>query len=117
VDERRNIKRTLTSLFIRFTVEDDTSQDFESFTEDMSLEGVKLLTPTPPREFESIEMNIDVPNNPDMTAAEGTVRWVGERALFDDTGREVFPVGVSITYLDRQDKTYLENYLQNTRIV
>lgn len=39
------------------------------------------------------------------------MRWVSENNQIDDIGREVFPVGIEFTYMDGQDKSYLEKYL------
>jgi len=111
MQERRQTKRRLTSVFIRFRVGKNNKTDHRSFTRDMSLEGVRLLSSSRLKSDDYLEMNIDVPTNPDMTVAEGNVRWVGERPLLDENGELVFPAGVEITYMDRQDREFLEEFL------
>lgn len=117
MEERRQIKRIGTSLFIKFSIEDDVVQKHESFTQDMSISGARLLSFSRPSINDNLELSIDVPNNPDITIAEGNVRWVGEKALKDDIGRDVFPVGVEFTFMDRQDRVYLEEFLNRQVII
>ncbi len=109
MQERRTTKRELTSLFVRFTVDEQGSVNHEGFTQDASLGGLRLLTSSCPDVDDNLNMNIDVPNNPDMTVIEGNVRWIGEKAI-DDDGKQVFPVGVEFTYIDRRDKKFLEEF-------
>ena len=108
--ERRQIQRIDSSLFIKFSTALGRMKS-EGFTKDVSLGGVKLLSLKKPNVNSSLELSIDVPNNPDLTVAEANVRWVGEQNLKDDIGREVFPIGVEFIFMDRQDKAYLEEYL------
>jgi len=109
--ERLQIQRLGTSLFIKFSTEADQGLKSEGFTQDMSLSGAKLLSLKRPNVNDNLELRIDVPNNPDMTFAEANVRWVGAQNQKDDIGRDVFPVGVEFTFIDRQDRVYLEEYL------
>jgi len=109
--ERRQIQRLASSLFIKFSSGIGLGMQSEGFTQDVSLGGAQLLSLKKPRVNSKLELSIDVPNNPDMTIAEGNVRWVGEQNLKDDIGREVFPIGVEFTFIDKQDKAYLEEYL------
>ena len=109
--ERRQIPRLGTSLFIKFFTAAKLSMKSEGFTQDVSLGGAKLLSLKKPKVNDNLELRIDVPNNPDMTVAEANVRWVGAQNQKDDIGRDVFPVGVEFTFIDRQDKAYLEEYL------
>ena len=108
--ERRQIQRLGSSLFIKYSTALGRMKS-EGFTQDVSLGGAKLLSLKKPKVNSNLELSIDVPNNPDLTVAEANVRWVGEQNLKDDIGREVFPIGVEFTFMDRQDKTYLEEYL------
>jgi len=110
--ERRQLRRIGTSLFIKFSVNDDLEKNFGSFTQDISTGGARLLSFKRPKVNDDLELRIDVPNNPDITIAEGNVRWVGEEALKDDIGKDVFPVGVEFTFMDRQDRAYLEEFLK-----
>jgi PilZ domain. len=109
MQERRQLKRELTSLFVRFTVDEQGSVNHEGFTQDASLGGLRLLASSCPEVEDSLNMSIDVPNNPDMTVVEGSVRWVGTKVM-DDDGKPVFPVGVEFTYIDRRDKKFLEDF-------
>ena len=109
MQDRRRTKRELTALFIRFSVDEQGNVSHEGFTQDASLGGVRLLTAACPEVDDNLNMSIDVPNNPDMTMVEGSVRWVGAKAI-DDNGKEMFPVGIEITYIDRRDKKFLEEY-------
>ncbi|MFH1093260.1 MAG: PilZ domain-containing protein [Candidatus Omnitrophota bacterium] len=110
--ERRQIQRLGSALFMKFSSGADRGMKSEGFTQDVSLGGAKLLSLKRPKVNENLELSIDVPNNPDMTFAEASVRWVGVLNQKDDIGRDVFPVGVEFTFIDRQDKAYLEEYLQ-----
>ena len=109
--ERRQIQRFGSSLFIKFSTGLTQKMKSEGFTQDVSLGGAKLLSLKKPKVNSNLELSIDVPNNPDLTVAEANVRWVSDQNLKDDIGREVFPIGVEFTFMDRQDKTYLEEYL------
>ncbi|MCG2711098.1 MAG: PilZ domain-containing protein [Candidatus Omnitrophica bacterium] len=109
--ERRQIQRLGSSLFIKFSAGVDQSMKSEGFTQDVSLVGAKLLSLKRPKVNENLDLSIDVPNNPDMTIAEASVRWVGVLNQKDDIGRDVFPVGVEFTFIDSQDRAYLEEYL------
>lgn len=111
MNERRQIQRLGTSLFIKFVTASEQSMRSEGFTQDVSLGGAKLLSLRKPNVNENLELSIDVPNNPDMTLAEANVRWVGVHNQKDDIGRDVFPVGVEFTFIDSQDRAYLEEYL------
>ena len=117
MQERRQIKRLGTSLFIKFSNGKNLGIRSEGFTEDVSLAGAKLLSLRKPNVNDSIELSIDVQNNPDMTLAEGNVRWVSEQNIKDDIGRDVFPIGVEFTFIDRQDKVYLEEFLKQQQPV
>ncbi len=112
MQERRQIQRLGNSLFVKFSTRAGQEIKSEGFTEDVSIGGARLLSLKKPRLNANLDLSIDVPNNPDMTLAEANVRWIGSQNKRDDIGREVFPVGVEFTFLDRQDKTYLEEYLQ-----
>ncbi len=109
--ERRQIQRFGTSLFIRFSTESEQGVKSEGFTQDVSLGGAKLLSLKRLNVDDNLEISIDVPNNPDITLAEANVRWVGAQKEKDDIGRDVFPVGVEFTFIDRQDRAYLEEFL------
>ncbi|MBU4304815.1 MAG: PilZ domain-containing protein [Candidatus Omnitrophica bacterium] len=113
--ERRQKNRTLTLLFIRFSYE-NAKEDIcgESFTHDASSDGFCLLTSSRLKINDALKLNIDVPINPDITMAEGRVCWVSQKTLKDEIGKEVFPVGVEITYMDSHDKEFFEEYLQRS---
>ncbi len=111
MQERRQIQRLGSSLFIKFSTASKQGLKSEGFTQDVSLGGAKLLSLKRPKVNDNLELSIDVPNNPDMTIAEANVRWVGAQNQKDDIGRDVFPVGVEFTFIDRQDRAYLEEYL------
>jgi hypothetical protein len=112
MEERRKQKRILSSVFIRFAFEYAPDESNVAFTEDISPEGVKILSESLLRVDDNLELNIDVPNNPDMTIAEGSVRWIGSKKLDDITGKEVYQAGVELTYMDRQDRDYLRKFLK-----
>ena len=113
--EQRQKNRTIASLFIRFSYE-NAKEDIcgESFTHDASSDGFCLLTSSRLKVNDALKLNIDVPLNPDITMAEGSVRWVSQKTLKNEIGKEVFPVGVEITYMDGHDKRFLEEYLQRS---
>ena len=112
MQERRQIQRLGSSLFVKFSTRVGQGIKSEGFTADVSLGGARLLSLKKPKLNANLDLSIDVPNNPDMTLAEANVRWIGTQNQKDDIGRDVFPVGVEFTYLDRQDKAYLEEYLE-----
>lgn len=109
--ERRQIQRLDSSLFIKFSSRVGQDIKSEGFTEDVSIGGARLLSLKRPKLNSNLDLSIDVPNNPDMTLAEANVRWVGTENKKDDIGRDVVPIGVEFTFIDRQDKAYLEEYL------
>ncbi|MCK4993750.1 MAG: PilZ domain-containing protein [Candidatus Omnitrophica bacterium] len=111
MQERRQIQRLDISLFVKFSTRVGQGIKSEGFTEDVSLGGARLLSLKRPSLNANLDLSIDVPNNPDMTLAEASVRWIGSENKKDDIGREVFPVGVEFTFIDQQDKVYLEEYL------
>ncbi|MBU1088135.1 MAG: PilZ domain-containing protein [Candidatus Omnitrophica bacterium] len=110
--ERRQAQRALSSVFIRFNFEGQPEQKHEAFTQDISLEGVKITSSSSLNLNDNLELNIDVPNNPDMTVAEGNVRWIGEKSIDPVSGKTTYLAGVEVTYMDKQDKAYLENFLK-----
>jgi hypothetical protein len=112
MQERRQTKRTVSSVFIRFAFADQPKQNHEAFTQDISLEGLRIASNSRLNLNDNLELNIDVPNNPDMTVAEGTVRWVGNKSMDVITGKTTYPAGVEVTYIDKQDKAYLEKFLE-----
>ncbi|MFH1062429.1 MAG: PilZ domain-containing protein [Candidatus Omnitrophota bacterium] len=112
MQERRQTKRTLSSVFIRFSFEDQPEQNHEAFTQDISLEGARIASNSRLNLNDKLELNIDVPNNPDMTIAEANVRWVGDKSIDAVTGKTTYQAGVEVTYMDKQDKEYLENFLK-----
>lgn len=114
MEERRQFKRILSSLFIRFTIDESDFKNCEGFSEDLSTEGIRLRTNSRLSINDNLNLSIDVPNNPDMTLAEGKVKWIGKDPLRDENGRLSFPVGVEITYIDRHDKNYLKDYLTHS---
>ena len=111
MEERRKKKRILSSVFIRFSFEDAPDKYNVAFTEDISLDGVKMLSESALKVDDNIDLNIDIPNNPDMTVAEGNVRWVGSKTIDELTGKSAYLAGVELTYMDRQDKDFLEKFL------
>ncbi|MBU1042912.1 MAG: PilZ domain-containing protein [Candidatus Omnitrophica bacterium] len=112
MQERRQAQRTVSSVFIRFKFEDQPEQKHEAFTQDISLEGVKIAAYSRLNLNDNLELNIDVPNNPDMTIAEGNVRWIGDKSIDAVTGKTTYLAGVEVTYMDKQDKEYLERFLK-----
>ena len=116
MQERRESKRTPAALFIRFHLEDAANSNHESFSQDVSTDGVRLMAPFRLKPHANLEMKMDVPNNPDMTHVEGSVRWVGETPSQDENGNAVYAAGVVFTFIDRQDRTYLEEYLSHYRV-
>lgn len=110
--ERRQAKRTLSSVFIRFSFEDQPEQNYEAFTQDISLEGARIASDSQLNLNDNLELNIDVPNNPDMTLAEANVRWIGDKSIDAVTGKTMYQAGIEVTYMDKQDKEYLENFLK-----
>ncbi len=110
--ERRQSKRTLSSVFVRFAFEDASDQSHEAFTEDISLQGIRISSSSRLNLNDNLELNIDVPNNPDMTVAEGSVRWLGDKSIDAVTGKTIFQAGVEMTYMDQQDKVYLDKFLK-----
>jgi len=111
MEERRLTRRSPAALFIRITVDDEKRIKCESFTQDVSLTGVRLFATQPLQQNDKLLLNIDIPNDPDIAHAEGNVRWVGKSSLRKQDGKEVFPAGIEFVYMDRQDKVYLEEYL------
>ena len=111
MQERRETKRIRTALFVRFDVSDDEQLHGGSFTQDVSMGGARLLSPLRLKENMRLDLNIDIPNDPDMAQAEGHVRWVCPEPMTDENGNSMFPVGVEFTYLDRQDRAYLKDFL------
>lgn len=109
--DRRQVKRTPVSLFVRFNLDEQKDMNFGSFTQDASNEGLKLLSPCRLKLNSILNMNIDIPNDPLLAQAEGSVRWVGSNPLFNENGKLVYPAGVVFTYLDQQDKRFLDEYL------
>jgi len=109
--ERREYKRTLAAVFIRFDVESGQG-DQVGFTEDISLDGAKLLSAYPLSLNDNLGLNIDIPNNPEMTQAEGSVRWVSSKSITDENGKKIFPIGIAFTYMDRLDRDYLREFLR-----
>ena len=116
MQERRETKRTPAALFIRFRLEDMAEVNHESFSQDVSIEGVRLMAPVRLKPHANLEMKMDVPNNPDMTQVEGTVRWADETPRQDENGNAVYAAGVVFTFIDRQDRSYLEEYLSHYRV-
>ncbi|MBI4845442.1 MAG: PilZ domain-containing protein [Candidatus Omnitrophica bacterium] len=113
MEERRQGKRILTSLFVRFNVEgSDEKKYIGTFSQDASENGFCIFSDVRPRINDELSMSVDVPNNPDLTMVEGNVRWIGT-LLKNDEGKSVFPVGVEITYIEPQDKKYFLDYLKN----
>ena len=111
MQERRGSKRVPIALFVRFEIEDQEEAKYGSFTQDASVDGLKLLSPYKLKTNANLNMSIDIPNDPDMAQAEGNVRWVSQKPIKDETGNELYPAGVAFTYMDRQDKTFFEKYL------
>ncbi len=110
--ERRQEQRTASSVFIRFNFEDQPEQKHEAFTQDISIQGVKIAASSRVNLNDNLELNIDVPNNPDMTVAEGNVRWVGDKSIDAVSGKTTYLAGVEVTYMDKQDKEYLDKFLK-----
>ncbi|MBU0633768.1 MAG: PilZ domain-containing protein [Candidatus Omnitrophica bacterium] len=111
MQDRRQSKRMPMALFIRILVDEKDNMKCETFTQNVSADGAQILSSRPLTQNADVLLNIDVPNDPDIVRAEGTVRWVGKHALEDENGKKVFPIGVEFTYMDRQDRTFLEEYL------
>ena len=111
MQERRQVKRIGRSLFVKFSYGKDRVGKSEGFTGDLSTGGARLLSLKRPNVNDKLELSIDVPNNPDMTLAEADVRWVGRENIKDDIGRDLCPVGVEFTFIDRQDRIYLEEFI------
>jgi len=109
--ERRQEQRTASSVFIRFNFESNPNQQYEAFTQDISLQGVKIASSSRLNLNDSLALNIDVPNNPDMTVAEGNVRWLGDKSIDAVSGKTTYLAGVEVTYMDKQDKEYLDKFL------
>ncbi len=111
MDERRETRRTLASVFIRFETEGGKDQ-VTGFTQDISTEGICVLSRNEMNVFENVNMNIDIPNNPEIMQAEGNVRWISKQTMFDDAGRKTYPVGIAFTYIDKQDREYLQEFIR-----
>ncbi|MFH1459215.1 MAG: PilZ domain-containing protein [Candidatus Omnitrophota bacterium] len=109
--EKRQNKRALTALFIRFTVDDNNSISYKTFSRDMCVDGICLLSPKRLKLNDNLQLNIDIPNNPDMTLAEGNVRWTSQKSMINEDGKEVFPAGVAFTYLESRDKAFLSEFI------
>ena len=86
MEERRKARRCAAALFIRFHDEDAPDINYGSFTQDVSVDGVRLLSPYRLKTDTTLKMRIDVPENPDLTVAEGSVRWVGKSPVTDENG-------------------------------
>lgn len=114
MEERREVKRTPVALFIRFSVADEENINCGSFTQDASVEGVKLLSPYRLKPNVNLKMCIDIPNDPDIAEVEGNVRWAEGHPQQDEQGNNVFPAGIVFTNIERQDKTYLEEFLEQS---
>ena len=112
MEERRKARRCAAALFIRFHDEDAPDINYGSFTQDVSVDGVRLLSPYRLKTDTTLKMRIDVPENPDLTVAEGSVRWVGKSPVTDENGDQVFSMGVEFTYIDRADRPYLAQLAQ-----
>ncbi|MCM8813493.1 MAG: PilZ domain-containing protein [Candidatus Omnitrophica bacterium] len=111
--ERRENQRVQTSLFVRFDGADDQNRALQhgSFTQDVSLGGMRLLSPVPLKANVPIFLNIDIPNDPEMAQVEAQVRWAETNARTDENGNQVFPAGVEFAFIERQDAACLRDFL------
>ncbi len=112
MQERRESRRTPISLYVKFNVDSAQKIKHGGFTLDVSAQGIRMLSPCVLKPNSNVTMSIDIPNDPDLALAEGNVRWAKEQSSVDENGNKVFSAGIAFTSLDRQDKVYLEEYLE-----
>ncbi|MFH2138605.1 MAG: PilZ domain-containing protein [Candidatus Omnitrophota bacterium] len=112
MDERRFSKRKPASLFVRFQSIESSDLQYGCFSEDISVDGARFYSPFRLGRSTRLNVNIDIPNNPEITQVEADVKWIGKEPFNDEQGNRVFPVGVEFTYLDNEDKSYLEEFLK-----
>jgi len=110
--EKREKKRKLSSLFVRFNLEFDDEVSYCGFSADVSEEGIKIFSPMPLQTRENLDMMIDFPNADELARIEGLVRWSDGKAIEDEDGNKVFPAGIEFTAMDSQDKRVLNDWLR-----
>ncbi len=113
MNERRGTLRVPAVLFVRFKSTEVESEGCGGFTADLSLDGMQILSPRALVPDSDLELTIDVPDSPQLTFAEGCVRWLGEISQ-DENGNEVYPTGVAFTYIDPRDRNDLADYLKRS---
>ncbi|MCP4649836.1 MAG: PilZ domain-containing protein [PVC group bacterium] len=111
MDDRRQTDRIPASLFVRFYSTDADQVEYGCFSQDVSIDGMKVYSPYKLEQDTPLDMNLDIPNSPEISLIEANVRWMGEASIQDEKGSDVFPMGVAFSTLGGEDRNYLQEYL------
>lgn len=107
--EKRKFKRFDAYMSVRYQVPNSTEGQGIALSKDLSREGLKFNSPTPLPEGTTVDLELDIPDDPKPIRTTGKVVWT-ESKQGQDQG---FDVGVRFVLMDPVDKFRALDYAYN----
>lgn len=107
--ERRKFKRFDAYMSIRYQVPNSAEGQGIALSKDLSREGLKINSPTQIAEGTTLDLELDVPDDPKPIRTTGKVMWT-QTSQDQDQG---FDMGVRFVLMDPVDKFRALDYAYN----
>jgi c-di-GMP-binding flagellar brake protein YcgR len=114
--ERRKYFRLDVSAKVVFKVKDKKTlnlprEAYESFSKNISIEGVCFISPTAPKLHKAIELKIYLPGEKRAINLVGKTKWC--RVVKKEDGEKVFEVGVELSTISKTEEGRFIGYVSS----
>ena len=107
--ERRKFKRFDAYMSVRYQGPESAEQRGIALSKDLSREGLKMSSPTRLDEGSTLDLELDIPDDPKAVRTSGKIVW-SRSAPGQDQG---YDVGVRFVMMDPVDKFRVLDYAYN----
>ncbi len=114
--ERRKFKRFDAYMSVRYQFPEAKQEQGIALSKDLSREGLKINSPTPLPEGTTVDLELDIPDDPKPVHTTGKIVW-SRTSQGHDQGHDI---GIRFMMMDPVDKfrvlDYAYNYWLETRV-
>ena len=107
--ERRKFKRFDAYMSVRYQVPGQQETPGIALSKDLSREGLKINSPTQLAEGTTLDLELDIPDDPKPVRTSGKIVWADPKHSQD----EGFDMGVRFVMMDPVDKFRVLDYAYN----
>jgi c-di-GMP-binding flagellar brake protein YcgR len=107
--ERRKFKRFDAYMSVKYQVPGTQEAEGTALSKDLSREGLKINSPVRLPEGQTVDLELDIPDDPKPVRTSGKIVW-SESARVQDQG---YDIGIRFVMMDPVDKFRMLDYAYN----